>query len=51
MTRNVDELTNDPGAFVMTIVEMYDRNIKFIQEAFKSDQGFVDAMDKVSQWF
>jgi cullin 1 len=47
MARNALDLAKDPSAFVMAILEVYDRSSKLIHGAFKGDHGFATAMDKV----
>ncbi|GAU89044.1 hypothetical protein RvY_01640 [Ramazzottius varieornatus] len=46
LANNAEQLMNDPRAFVLAILEVYDRSSKLIHGAFKGDHGFSTAMDK-----
>lgn len=46
INRCVDEAFDDPKVYVMTILDIYNKYNALVVKAFKSDTGFVAALDK-----
>ncbi|XP_055348786.1 cullin-1-like isoform X2 [Paramacrobiotus metropolitanus] len=49
ISSKADSLLNDPRAFVMLLLELYDRYLRIVNGAFKSDLEYSNAMDRAME--